>query len=87
MIKSLNKYCNSFPSTYDSVRVGCPTLLKCKKTDNNCTTLFTDLFLYSYETDFIHWLHFHFPLYRCSPFTNNSKFGDFVDAYFPLSLE
>ena len=44
MIKSLNKYCNSFPSTYDSVRVGCPTLLKCKKTDNNCTTLFTDLF-------------------------------------------
>ena len=65
----------------------------------NCAPLLADLFLYSYETDFIQWLltKNEKKLARSFNFTfryiddvlslNNSKFGDFVDRIYPIELE
>ena len=64
-----------------------------------CAPLFADLFLYSYETDFIQGLpkknekklarSFHFTFrYIDDVFSlNNSRFGDFVDRIYPIELE
>ena len=58
-----------------------------------CVPLLADLFLYSYETDFIQRLlkknekklarSFNFTF----RFINNSRFGDFVDRIYPIELE
>jgi hypothetical protein len=64
----------------------------------NCATLLADLFLYSYEADFIQGLLkkngkklarslFHVPLYRRFLSLNNYRFGDFVDRTYPIELE
>ena len=65
----------------------------------NCASLLTDLFLYSYEEDFIQGLlkENKKKLARSFDFTfryiddvlslNNSRFGDFVDRIYPLSLK
>ena len=65
----------------------------------NCDPLHADLFLYSYEADFIHGLLMknEKKLSRSSNFTfryiddvlslNNSRFGDFVDRRYPIELE
>ena len=58
----------------------------------NCAPLLVDLFLYSYEADFIRGL-----LKKNENFTvryiddvrllNNSRFGDFFDRIYPIELE
>ena len=65
----------------------------------NCAPLLADLFLYSYEADFIQELlrKNEKKLARSFNFTfryiddvlslHNSRFGDFVDRIYPLSLE
>ena len=65
----------------------------------NCDPLHADLFLYSYEADFIQGLLMknEKKLSRSSNFTfryiddvlslNNSRFGDFVDRRYPIELE
>jgi len=65
----------------------------------NCDPLHADLFLYSYEADFIQGLPMknEKKLSRSSNFTfryiddvlslNNSRFGDFVDRRYPIELE
>ena len=65
----------------------------------NCAPLFTDLFLYSYEEDFIQGLlkENKKKLARSFNFTfryiddvlslNNSRFGDLVDCIYPIELE
>ena len=65
----------------------------------NCAPLIADLFLYSYEADFIQRflkknekklaLSFNFTFrYIDEVFSlNNSKFGDFVDRIYPIELE
>ena len=65
----------------------------------NCTPLLADLFLYSYEADFIQGLlkKNEKKLARSFNFTfryiddvlslNNSRFGDFVDRIYPIELE
>ena len=65
----------------------------------NCAPLLADLFLYSYEADFIQELpkknekklarSFHFTFrYIDDVFSlNNSRFGDFVDRIYPIELE
>ena len=65
----------------------------------NCTPLVADLFLYSYEADFIQGLlkknrskrarSFNLTLrYIYDLFSlNNSRFGDFVDRIYPIELE
>ena len=61
--------------------------------------LLTNLFLYSYEEDFIQWLHkknekklarsFNFTFFYIDDVLslNNSRFGDFVDRIYPIKLE
>ena len=68
-------------------------------TKNNFNSLLADLFLYSYETDFIQGLlkknekklTWSFNLSFCYIddvlSLNNSKFGDFVDRIYPIELE
>jgi hypothetical protein len=65
----------------------------------SCAPLLADLFLYSYEADFIQRLikKSEKKLTRSSSFTfryiddvltlNNSKFGDFIDRIYPNELE
>jgi hypothetical protein len=65
----------------------------------NCAPLLADLFLYSYEADFIQGLlrKNEKKLARSFNFTfryiddvlslNNSRFGDFVDRIYPIELE
>ena len=65
----------------------------------NCAPLLADLFLYSYEADFIQGLlkENEKKLSRSFNFTfryiddvlslNNSRFGDFVDRIYPIELE
>ena len=65
----------------------------------NCAPLLADLFLYSYEADFIQGLlkKNEKGLVRSLNFTlcytddvlslNNSRFGDFVDRIYPIELE
>jgi hypothetical protein len=65
----------------------------------NCAPLLADLFLYSYEADFIQRLlkKNEKTLSRSFNFTfryiddvislNNSRFGDFVDRIYPIELE
>ena len=65
----------------------------------NCVPLLTDLFLYSYEVDFIEGLlkknvkklarSFNFTFrYIDDVFSlNNSRLGDFVDRIYPIELE
>jgi hypothetical protein len=64
----------------------------------NCTSLLADLFLYSYEADFMQELIkiSEKKLARSSNVTfryidvlslNNSRFGDFVDRIYPIELE
>jgi hypothetical protein len=65
----------------------------------NCAALLADLFLYSYEADFIQGLFKknEKKLARSFNFTfryidnvlslNNSRFGDFVDRIYPIELE
>ena len=65
----------------------------------NCAPLLADLFLYSYETDFIQGLlkKNEKKLARSFNFTfcyiddvlslNNSRFGDFVNRIYPIELE
>ena len=65
----------------------------------NCAPFLVDLFLYSYEADFIHGLlqKNEKKLARSFNFTfcyiddvlslNNSRFGDFVDRIYPIELE
>ena len=65
----------------------------------NCATLLADLFLYSYEADFIQGLlkKNEKKLTRSFNFTfryiddvlslNNSRFGNFVDCIYPIELE
>ena len=67
----------------------------------NCAPLLTDLFLYSYEADFIHGLlkKNEKKLARSFNFTfryiddvhvlslNNFRFGDFVDSIYPIELQ
>jgi len=65
----------------------------------NCAPLLADMFLYSYEADFIQGLFKKKKkkLARCFNFTfryiddilslNNSRFGDFVDRIYPIELE
>ena len=65
----------------------------------NCAPLFADLFLYSYETDFLPELlkKNEMKLARSFNFTfryiddvlspNNSRFSDFVDRIYPIELE
>jgi len=64
----------------------------------NCCPLLTDLFLYSYETDFIQGFlkkskkklagSFNFTFrYIYDVFSlNKSRFGDFVDSIYPIEL-
>ena len=65
----------------------------------NCAPLLADLFLYSYEADFIQSLlksdkrhlaksfNFTFRFIDDEMSLNNNKFGDFVDAIYPEELE
>ena len=65
----------------------------------NCASLLADLFLYSYEADFIQGFlnKNENKLSRSFNFTfryiddvlslNNSRFGDFVDRIYPIKLE
>ena len=65
----------------------------------NCVPLLADLFLYSYEADFIQGLHrkndnklprssnFMFPYIDDVISLSNSRFGDFVDRIYPIELE
>ena len=65
----------------------------------NCAPLLADLFLYSYEADFIQGLlkKNEKKLTRCFSFTfryiddirslNNSRFDDIVDRIYPIELE
>ena len=65
----------------------------------NCAPLLADLFLYSYETDFIQGFlkkneknlasSFNFTLQYIDDvlLLNTSRFGDFVDRIFPIELE
>jgi hypothetical protein len=65
----------------------------------NCVPLLADLFLYSYEADFIHELlkknekklarSFNFTFHYIDDVLslNNSRFGDFVDRIYPIELE
>ena len=65
----------------------------------NCAPLLTDLFLYSYEADFIQGLlkknekklarsfNFKFRYADDVLSLNNSRFGDFVDRIYPIGLE
>ena len=65
----------------------------------NCATLLADLFLYSYEAEFIQWLlkknetkltrsfNFTFRYIDDALSLNNSRFGDFVDRIYPVELE
>ena len=65
----------------------------------NCGPLLADLFLYSYEADFIQWLHrknelklgrsFNFTLRYTDDVLsqNNSTFGDFFDRIYSIQLE
>jgi hypothetical protein len=65
----------------------------------NCAPLLADLFLYSYEADFIQGLlkknekklarsfNFTFPYIDDVLSLNNSRFGDFVDRIYPIELE
>ena len=76
----------------------------CKQTvgiymGTNCAPLLTDLFLYSYEADFIQELlkknekklarsfNFTFRYIVDGLLLNNSRFGDFVDRIYPIELE
>ena len=66
---------------------------------NNCAPLLADLFLYSYEADFIQGLlkknekklpqsfNFTFRYIDDVRSLNNSRFGDFVDRIYPIELE
>jgi len=64
----------------------------------NCSLLLTDLFLYSYEADFIHsqekrkeaspiFFNFTFRYIDDVLSLNNASFGDFVDRIYPIELE
>jgi hypothetical protein len=65
----------------------------------NCAPLLTDLFLYSYETDFIQEplkknekkldrsFNFTFRYIDDALSLNNSRFGDFVDRIYPIELD
>ena len=65
----------------------------------NCAPLLADLFLYSYEADFIQGLlkknekklarSFNFTFHYTDVVLslNNSKFGDFVDRIYPIELD
>ena len=65
----------------------------------NCAPLFSDLFLYSYEADFIQGIlkqngkklarSFNFTFRYLDDVLSlvNSKFGDFVDRIYPMELE
>jgi hypothetical protein len=65
----------------------------------NCAPLLADLFLYSYEADFIQGLlkknekklarsfNFTFRYTDVVLSLNNSRFGDFVDRIYPIELE
>jgi hypothetical protein len=65
----------------------------------NCVPLLADLFLYSYEADFIQGLlkknekklpqsfNFTFRYIDDVRSLNNSRFGDFVDRIYPIELE
>ena len=65
----------------------------------NCAPLLADLFLYSYEADFIQGrlkknkkklaLSFNFTFRHVDDVlsVNNSRFGDFVDRIYPIELE
>jgi hypothetical protein len=65
----------------------------------DCAPLLADLFLYSYEADFIQGLlkkdekklsrsfNFTFRYIDDVPSLNNSRFGDFVDHIYPIELE
>jgi hypothetical protein len=64
----------------------------------NCAPLLADLFLYSYEADFIHGLlkknekklarsFFHVAHIYDVISLNNYRFGDFVDRIYPIELE
>ena len=65
----------------------------------DCAPLLADLFLYSYETDFIQGLlkkkeknlarsfNFTFPYIDDVLSLNNFRFGDFVDRIYPIDLE
>jgi hypothetical protein len=65
----------------------------------NCVHLLADLFLYSYEADFIQGilkkngkklarsLNFTFRYIDDVLSLNNSRFGDFVDRIYPIDLE
>jgi hypothetical protein len=65
----------------------------------NCAPLLADLFLYSYEANFIHGLlkknekklarSFNFTFHYIDDVLslNNSRFGDFVDSIYPIELE
>jgi hypothetical protein len=65
----------------------------------NCAPLLADLFLYSYEVDFIQGLlkkkekklprsfNFTFRYIYDVLSLNNSRFGDFVDRIYPIELE
>ena len=65
----------------------------------NCATLLADLFLHSYEANFIQWLlqkhekklsrsfNFKFRYIYDVLSLNNSRFGDFVDRIYPIELE
>ena len=65
----------------------------------NCAPLLADLFLYSYEEDFIQGLlkknekklarsfNFTFRYIDNVPSLNNASFGDFVDRVYPIKLE
>jgi hypothetical protein len=67
--------------------------------DTNCAPLLADLFLYSYDADFIQGLlnknekklarSFHFTFRHIDDVLslNNSRFGDFVDLIYPIELE
>ena len=61
----------------------------------NCAPLLADLFLYSYEADFIQrkekklaqYFSFTFRYIDDVLSLNNSKFGDYVDLIYPIELE
>ena len=65
----------------------------------NCAPLLADLFLYSYETDFIQEplkknekkldrsFNFTFRYIDDALSLNNSRFGDFVDRIYPIELD
>ena len=67
--------------------------------ETNCASLLADLFLYSYEADFIQSLlqrkekkfaqsfGFTFRFIDVVLSLNNSKFGDYVDLIYPIELE